>query len=106
MFTNIEGEWDQVMGVIKAAVDMVAAKRAAGERRHQDRSPSAASTTHCTQKSSRSSVVCVDAGRVAPVGVAHLEVEGLDHADERGRQQSRQISSAAPAAPRAARPTP
>ena len=26
MFTNIEGEWDQVMGVIKAAVDLVAAR--------------------------------------------------------------------------------
>ena len=38
MFTNLEGEWDQVMGVIKAAVDVVAAS-AAGERRHQDRSP-------------------------------------------------------------------
>ena len=25
MFTNIEGEWDQVMGVIKAAVEVVAA---------------------------------------------------------------------------------
>lgn len=25
MFTNLEGEWDQVMGVIKAAVDVVAA---------------------------------------------------------------------------------
>ncbi len=26
MFTNVEGEWDQVMGVIKAAVDVVAAR--------------------------------------------------------------------------------
>ena len=26
MFTNVEGEWDQVMGVIKAAVDVVAAQ--------------------------------------------------------------------------------
>jgi uncharacterized protein (TIGR00106 family) len=25
MFTNVEGEWDQVMGVIKSAVDVVAA---------------------------------------------------------------------------------
>ena len=25
MFTNVEGEWDQVMGVIKAAVEVVAA---------------------------------------------------------------------------------
>jgi uncharacterized protein (TIGR00106 family) len=26
MFTNVEGDWDQVMGVIKAAVDVVAAQ--------------------------------------------------------------------------------
>lgn len=26
MFTNIEGEWDEVMAVVKAAVDAVAAK--------------------------------------------------------------------------------
>ena len=26
MFTNVEGEWDQVMGVIKSAIDAVAAK--------------------------------------------------------------------------------
>ena len=26
MFTNVEGEWDQVMAVIKAAVDVVAAR--------------------------------------------------------------------------------
>jgi uncharacterized protein (TIGR00106 family) len=26
MFTNVEGDWDQVMGVIKAAVDVVAAR--------------------------------------------------------------------------------
>ena len=26
MFTNIEGEWDEIMPVIKAAVDVVAAK--------------------------------------------------------------------------------
>ena len=26
MFTNVEGEWDQVMGVIKAAVDVVAVR--------------------------------------------------------------------------------
>ena len=26
MFTNVEGEWDQVMGVIKAAIDVVAAR--------------------------------------------------------------------------------
>jgi len=25
MFTNVEGEWDQVMGVIRAAVEVVAA---------------------------------------------------------------------------------
>jgi len=32
MFTNVEGEWDQVMGVIKAAVHAVAARapRASG----------------------------------------------------------------------------
>jgi uncharacterized protein YqgV (UPF0045/DUF77 family) len=26
MFTSIEGEWDEVMGVVKAAVDAVAAR--------------------------------------------------------------------------------
>jgi uncharacterized protein (TIGR00106 family) len=26
MFTNIEGEWDEVMGVVKQAVDVVAAR--------------------------------------------------------------------------------
>ncbi len=26
MFTNIEGEWDEVMGVVKRAVDVVAAR--------------------------------------------------------------------------------
>ncbi len=28
MFTNVEGEWDEVMGVIKRAVDAVAARSA------------------------------------------------------------------------------
>lgn len=28
MFTNVEGEWDDVMGVIKQAVDIVAARSA------------------------------------------------------------------------------
>ena len=39
MFTNIEGEWDEVMAVVKQAVDAVAADLAAGRAGAQGRPP-------------------------------------------------------------------
>ena len=39
MFTNIEGEWDEVMAVVKQAVDVVAAVLAAGRPGAQGRHP-------------------------------------------------------------------
>ena len=40
MFTNIEGEWDEVMAVVKQAVDVVAARLPAGRPGAQGRHPS------------------------------------------------------------------
>ncbi len=39
MFTNIEGEWDEVMAVVKQAVDVVAARLAARRPGAQGRHP-------------------------------------------------------------------
>ena len=39
MFTNIEGEWDEVMAVVKQAVDVVAATSPAGRPGAQGRHP-------------------------------------------------------------------
>ena len=39
MFTNIEGEWDEVMSVVKQAVDVAAASLPAGGARAQGRHP-------------------------------------------------------------------
>ena len=39
MFTNIEGDWDEVMAVVKQAVDVVAAVSPAGRARAQGRHP-------------------------------------------------------------------
>ncbi len=39
MFTNIEGEWDEVMAVVKQAVDVVAAVSPRVEPRPQGRHP-------------------------------------------------------------------
>ena len=59
MFTNIEGEWDEVMAVVKQAVDVVAASLPAGRPGAQGRHPPRVRRAAGRQGRARRAAPCV-----------------------------------------------